>query len=132
MKFLQELFAFSTVPAEGETNVPRLTLTQKSVLVGIYAAATPELAFEAMTGSQNVFEAGKQLRSLGLISIDVDDARAGVTDAGQEALANNNLVDDMGELTEEGQNLLSQHNQIKSEFENATESVAFPILKNLI
>lgn len=134
MKFLQELTAFSTASAlgaESQTTV-RLTNTQKSVLLGIYAAATPEMAYEVTTGSENVSQAAQQLRSMGLINIDSSGARAGVTDAGQEALANNNLIDDTGQVTEEGQQMLDQQNQVKDEFQDATESVAYPVLKALI
>lgn len=131
MKFLQELFAFSSAPPIGASTA-RLTDTQKSVLLGIYAAATPEMAYEVTTGSENVSQAAQQLRSMGLINIDSNGARAGVTDAGQEALANNNLVDDTGQVTEEGQQVLDQQNQVKDEFQDATESVAYPVLKSLI
>lgn len=135
MKFLQELTAFSTMPPMGgnaASSTARLTDTQKSVLLSIYAAPTPELAYEATTGSENVSQAAQQLRSMGLINIDTNGARAGVTDAGQEALANNNLVDETGQVTEEGQEVLDQQNAVKDEFQDATEAVAYPVLKTLI
>lgn len=132
MKFLQELTAFSTAPVLGDNTTSRLTNTQKSVLLSIYTAATPEMAYEAMTGSDNVAQAGQQLRSMGLINVDSSGSRAGVTDTGQEALTNNNLVDDTGQVTEEGQQMVDQQTQVKADFENATESVAYPILRNLI
>lgn len=134
MKFLQELTAFSTMPPMGgnAATTARLTDTQKSVLLGIYAAPTPELAYEATTGSENVSQAAQQLRSMGLINIDTNGARAGVTDAGQEALANNNLIDDTGQVTDEGQEMLDQQNAVKDEFKDATEAVAYPVLKTLI
>lgn len=134
MKFLQEINAFSTLSPIGGNDATsvRLTNTQKSVLLGIYAAPTPELAYDATIGSENVAQAGKQLRSMGLINIDSNNSRAGVTDVGQEVLGNNNLIDDTGQVTEEGQQILDQQNTIKDEFQDATESVAYSILKTLI
>lgn len=135
MKFLQELTAFSSVPPMGDDSPAasvRLTDTQKSVLLGVYAAPTPELAYEATTGSENVSQAAQLLRSMGLINVDSEGSRAGVTDNGQTALANVNLIDDTGELTDEGQQLLDQQNQIKAEFQNATEAVKYSVLRKLI
>lgn len=130
MKFLKELFAFQTAPPMGAT--ARLTDTQKTVLLGIYTAPTPEMAYETMTGSENVTEAGKQLRNMGLINVDSNGGRAGITDRGQETLANNNLIDDTGQMTEEGQKVIDQQQAVKTEFEDATEAVAYPVLKKLI
>ena len=128
MKFIQELAGFVT---PGSTNV-RLTDTQKSVLLSIYAAPTTETAYDTTTGSENVSQARQQLRSMGLVAVDDNSNRAGVTDAGQTALANNNLIDDTGQLTDEGQQVLDQQQAVKADFENATESVAFPVLRTLI
>lgn len=139
MKFLLELSAMSDQLAMNTINGKnssatnsRLTNTQKSVLLSIYAAPTPETAYDTTTGSENVTQARQQLRSLGLINVDDNNSRAGVTDTGQETLVNNNLIDDTGQLTEEGQQLLDQENKIKDDFENATEAVTFSVLKTLI
>ena len=69
---------------------------------------------------------------MGFVAVDDNSNRAGVTDEGQTALADNNLIDDTGQLTDEGQQVLSQQTAIKDEFENATESVAYPVLRTLI
>lgn len=136
MKFLKELATFSTIPPTGidppDNTTARLTDTQKSVLLGVYAAPTPELAYESTIGSDNVAQAAQILRSMGLITIDSVGSRAGVTDDGQQSLTNINLIDDMGELTDEGQQTLDQHSNVKSEFQDATESVNYPILQKLI
>jgi hypothetical protein len=128
MKFLQEMAAlYSSAGANA-----RLTDTQKSVLLGIYAAPTPETAYDATIGAENVTQARQQLRGMKLIVIDDSTSRAGVTDEGQTALANNNLIDDMGQLTDQGQEVLGQQKSVKDDFENATESVAYPVLRTLI
>lgn len=134
MKFFQKLVSLNEAPLPPQDTGPtaRLTDTQKSVLLGIYAAPTPEMAYDSTTGSENVAQAKNQLRSMGLINVDDRGHRAGVTDEGQQALANNNLIDDMGQLTDEGQQTLDQQTQVKDEFENATESVAFGRLQKLI
>lgn len=129
MKFLKELLGMSQPQ---EASAVRLTDTQKSVLISIYAAPTPETAYDTTTGSENVTLARQQLRSLGLIAVDDGASRAGVTDAGQEALTNNNLIDDMGQLTDEGTKTLEREQAIKDEFENATESLKYSVLRGLI
>ncbi len=128
MKFIRELAAFNNASGANA----RLTETQKSVLLSIYAAPTPETAYDATTGSENVTQARQQLRSMGLVAVDDSTSRAGVTDEGQQALANTNLIDDTGQVTEEGQQVLDQQTQVKTDFENATESVGYPILQKLI
>lgn len=126
---LQELAALTDQDTQ-TVNVNRLTTTQKSVLLSIYAAPTPETAYDATTGADNAAASKQSLRTLGLIVVDDVNGRAGVTDKGQEALANNNLIDDVGQLTDEGQKVLDQSEAVKADFENATES--FSILKKLI
>lgn len=129
MKFLSRLIQ-EAVPV-GPTAV-RLTDTQKNVLVSVYAAATPELAYNYTIGAENVVQAREQLHNMGLISINDAQARAGITDEGQTALANVNYIDDVGQLTDEGDAALAQQDAIRREFESATESVQYGILKQLI
>lgn len=124
MKLLKELAAINSAV--------RLTDTQKSVLVSIYAAPTAETAYDTTTGSENVIQARQQLRGMGLINVDDSGQRAGITDAGQEMLVNNNLIDETGQLTDEGTGMVDQTDTVKSEFKNATESVTFSVLKTLI
>ncbi len=94
----------------------RLTDTQKLVLLNVYASPTPETAYDTVTGSPNLVAARNQLRNAGLIVVDDQNSRAGVTDQGQEALINNNLIDETGEVTEEGDAMLNSTQQEKRAF----------------
>ena len=129
-KILNELANLPGQVDDTSSAAVRLTNTQKNVLLSIYTAPTPEAAYDVTTGSENVVVARKQLRSIGLINVDDGNARAGVTDSGQEALINANLIDETGQVTEDGEVVLSQEEVIKQDFENATES--YKILKTLI
>lgn len=106
----------------------RLTDTQQSVLLSIYAAPTPEAAYGATTGAENVETAKNALRAGSLINVDDAGKRAGVTDDGQKALVNNGLVDETGNLTDVGQEKLEQADQVKTDFTNES----FKLLKTLI
>lgn len=128
MNFIKRLIARDTEQVAEDTT--RLTDTQRSVLVGIYAAPTPETAYSVTTGAQNVVQAKDQLRRLGLITVNDSNASAGVTDAGQQALGNYNLIDDTGEVTDEGSKILDQISNLKAEFKYATES--FKLFKTLL
>lgn len=105
----------------------RLTDTQKIVLTNIYAAPTPETAYDSVTGHQNLVVARNQLRSMNLVVVDDTDSRAGITDEGYTALSNNNLIDDIGELTEEGNSLL-----IKATPNTEVVREQFTLLKTII
>lgn len=109
---------FQNIMEQTNAAQARLTDTQKLVLVNVYAAATPEMAYDTVTGAPNTVAARNQLRSAGLIVVDDQNSRAGVTDQGQEALVNNNLIDESGQLTEEGNNLLQNTQQDKRMFTN--------------
>lgn len=78
----------------------RLSETQKTLMCQIIAAPTEELAYEASEDGTNIMAARDQLEKLGLI--DWEEGSASVTDNGMEVLKDEALVDDMGELTEEG------------------------------
>lgn len=105
MNFLKQLHEQVLNPHASQE---RLTDMQKLALLSIYSAPTAEMAYESLTGSQNLMAARNQLRSMGLAQVNDQDARAGVSDEGAEALQNNNLIDEVGELTDEGDRLLSK------------------------
>lgn len=109
---------FKNIMEQTDAAQARLTDTQKLVLVNVYAAATPEMAYDTVAGAPNTVAARNQLRSAGLIVVDDNSSRAGVTDQGQLALSNNNLIDETGQLTEEGSNLLKSTQQEKRMYTN--------------
>jgi UTP:GlnB (protein PII) uridylyltransferase len=74
---------------------------EKYVLAKIVAAETDLNAYEAISRGNNVVAARDKLAKLGLITVAENDAK--ITDSGTEALRKEALIDEMGELTEEGQ-----------------------------
>ena len=78
----------------------RLTDTQKSVLTTIKSAPTPQVALENISTGRNMLAARDILKQLGLITFDDDSAE--ITNDGTETMKNANLIDDSGELTDEG------------------------------
>lgn len=126
MKFLQKIL----MPQIIQEQPIRLTDTQQSVLVSVYAAATPELAYDQTVGAENIVHASTGLQKAELINIDQSTKRAGVTDAGQQMLFDINYIDDIGELTEIGRQALDRYHDIKHDFITATES--FKILKSIM
>lgn len=120
MKLLQTLLNHTNKSSQPIIeNAIRLTNTQKEVLLSIYVAPTPELAFDATTGEVNVRQAALQLREFGMVNIDEDENRAGVTDEGQTELQNNSLIDDLGEVTPEGERVLGTNQPQDNTFESA-------------
>lgn len=76
---------------------------QKQVLTKIIAAATPQLAATEVSKGRQLVAARDMLIKLGLIKI--DDNKAEVTDLGKEVMTNQNLIDNMGSLTPEGEKI---------------------------
>jgi hypothetical protein len=93
----------------------RLTDTQKMVLLAIHTSPTPETAYQSVLGSQQLISARNQLKSMGLILMNDSEGRAAVSDEGAEVLANSNMTDDIGEITQDGEALLQRmpQNQTK-------------------
>lgn len=81
---------------------------QKEVLAKVKAAPTPHLAWDEISGSatdvdENLATARDVLGNLGLLS--VGDGVLEVTPKGEEVMKDENLIDDMGELTDTGREL---------------------------
>ena len=79
----------------------QLSGAQKYVLAKLIAVETPLNAYEAVSRGQNVVAARDMLTKLGLMTFSENDAQ--ITEQGREAMRKENLLDEMGELTEEGQ-----------------------------
>lgn len=87
-----------------DPRILRLTDTQKAVLLTIFSAQTPQLAFEAATGSEHIIQSREFLSKNSLIVVSSDGAK--ITGSGFEALIANGLIDEMEQVTELGQKLL--------------------------
>jgi hypothetical protein len=79
----------------------QLSAAQKFVLTKLVAAQTPLNAYEAVSRGNNVVAARDMLTKIGLMTFSENNAE--ITENGQEALRKEALIDEMGELTEEGQ-----------------------------
>lgn len=82
------------------TNV-RLSETQKIILARVVSADNPHVGYESINEGRNLVASSKELAQLGLLQI--NQGEANITDKGNEVLINEGLIDETGELTEEGQ-----------------------------
>lgn len=78
---------------------------QKEVMAKVKTAPTEQVAWEEISNTaseidQNFAAARDMLGDLGLLTI--GDGELSVTDKGEEVMKDENLVDEMGELTDEG------------------------------
>jgi hypothetical protein len=83
-------------------NSVRLNDNQKRVIAKIVAAPTPKVAAEEISNGVNITQARDALVDLGLVMFTLND-HAELTDKGQQVAQEENLVDDGGQLTPEGE-----------------------------
>jgi len=76
--------------------------TQKYVLAKLIASETEQMAYEAVSRGRNIVAARDQLAGQNLMFFDDENQSASITDVGTEVLKKEGLVDDMGQLTEQG------------------------------
>lgn len=91
---------------------------QKGLLASITQAATSDQAYQLAIGSQNSVSALHQLQMMGFVT--VNGKNVGLTSTGRQAALQNNLIDNMGKITEEGKNQLDEFVRNKQEFINAS------------
>lgn len=83
----------------------RPTKTQKEVIAKIAGAATPTVAHDAVSMGVNTVAARDTLIKLGLIEL--DGGEVSLTDAGSQLATAENITDETGGLTANGQALAS-------------------------
>lgn len=109
-----------------DPTIVRLTDTQKAVLLSIFSAQTPELAYESTTGNISVTNARDYLLKTGLVIAAPGQLKA--TGSGSDVLEDSGLLDPSGEVTEDGTKLMDAFNEQKRKF---LESLTpFRTLKN--
>jgi len=86
-----------------ELTTVTLSSNQKRVMAKIVASPTPKVAGEEISGSQNLVAARDQLSKLG--AIQSVDGEASLTDVGQRLAREENIIDDSGGLTPDGEQL---------------------------
>ena len=105
----------------------RLSNIQKAVLTAIFAAQTPELAYEAALGSDATILARDFLIKNMLITI--DDNRISITGTGSDILEINGLMDESGTISETGKKLVDGLTIHKQQF--AESLIPYRTLKKL-
>lgn len=83
-----------------------LNMHQRYVLLQIQLASTAALAFDQINKTESDVQAREMLRRMGYIRL--AQAEAQLTVQGRNAVVSYGLVDSNGEITEAGQELLSQ------------------------
>lgn len=111
-----------------------LNMKQKGILAAIFSAATPELAFEATSGTEALMVQRDQLAKLGFINVGM--GMVNFTPFGQRALVTNNIVGEDGKLTPDGNMYYEKVKNNKAlnkpdEEEVKKESVDFTLLRSL-
>lgn len=109
-----------------DPNIVRLTDTQKAVLLSIFSAQTPELAYESTTGNMSVTNARDYLLKMGLVIAGTGQLKT--TGAGSDVLEDSGLLDQSGEVTENGTKMIDAFNDQKRKFLESL--VPFRTLKN--
>ena len=100
-----------------------LTATQKGILAVLHNSPSPETAFEAINGSPALVTARNLLERLGLIQ--VAGGKAVLTPAGRQAVVQNNIADQSGQITDDGAALIDAINTCRV-------MEGFDLLKSLI
>jgi molybdopterin biosynthesis enzyme len=100
----------------GEQVAFRLNNTQKGIIASVAVSATPEIAYGVITGARNTVESSDELERLGYIEVNDETKTATLTQRGQEVLRAENLTDDMGELTDRGEEILARFRKDKDDW----------------
>lgn len=104
-----------------------LTDTEKALIASISIAPSPEMAYNEATGARNGVAAAEKLRRLGFITIDTENNTVHLTSRGRDILTSENLTDELGELTDRGQELVANFHDDKDEWKHFE---SFKYLKN--
>lgn len=106
----------------------RLTDHQKKVMTTIVASETPVVAGERISGNVNIVAARDILVDLGLITYD-ENKGATITDSGKQVMIDHALIDENGELTEDG--LKYAYDGEKVQQESVSYKEKFKMIKHL-
>ena len=89
-----------------DASLLRLTNTQKAVLVSVFMAQTPALAYESTIGNEYITTSTDFLLFNALIG--KSDDGVVITNKGYDVLLSNGLVDESGQPTEMAQTLMTE------------------------
>ena len=102
-----------------------LSELQRLVLSAIAASPTPELAYQATIGAENIVSARQSLRTMGLIAVSDSQRKAALTQSGDDVMIAAGLVDETGNFSEEAQNSITKLEQIKYQFNESLRPFSF-------
>jgi hypothetical protein len=113
-------------------NTAVLNDTQKAVLLIVHIAPTERVAFDNTSASENLHTARNTLIRLGALNL--GDNAVELTSRGRELMNYHNLIDEMGELTDDGNAILDDSKEVSLSFnmQSIKEEQKFPFLKSLI
>ncbi len=104
-----------------------LTDTQKAILLLTHISETPQQAFETTSGTENSTRSRNLLQNLGMVT--KDNKKLFLTKKGDDLLINYNLIDDMGELTELGIEILDNY---KKNYDSVIKTESISFIKEII
>lgn len=111
-------------------NTTVLNDTQKAILLTTHVAPTDRVAFDNTSSSLNLAKARDSLRALNMLL--VGDGAQQLTDTGREMLKYHNLIDDTDAVTDDGQAILDQTENVSKNFSDADpQTESFNFLKSL-
>lgn len=93
-----------------------LNNTEKAIIASMAISATEHLAYGVVHGARNAVTAGEELKRTGYIRINHENKTASLTDKGTDILTSENLIDDAGELTDRGEDLISHYRVDRGEW----------------
>lgn len=120
---------FTKLMEVSDSNLLRLTDIQKAVLLSVMVSQTPQLAYEACTGSEYIISARDFLYNNNLVKVYSNGIV--ITDFGLDALIANGLIDDDSEQTTDlGSELLDRFENEKKQLHEAR--IPFKKLKSFL
>lgn len=110
-------------------NTAILNDTQKTVLIITHISQSGQMAFDNTGASENLNQARDSLVKLG--AINMGDNMVALTPRGTDMLHYHNLADEMGGLSEEGQEILDNSTEVGTSFNIQDTQESFEFLSGL-
>lgn len=110
-------------------NTAILNDTQKTVLIITHISQSEQMAFDNTGASENLIQARDSLIKLG--AINMGDNMVALTARGNDMLQYHNLTDEMGGLSEEGQEILDNSTEVGTSFNIQDTQESFEFLSGL-
>lgn len=93
-----------------------LTSTETALIASIAISPTPQMAYDTSVGTRKAVAARKNLERFGFVRVNEEARELTLTEKGEQVLVSQNLVDDVGELTERGEQLVAQFRENNEEW----------------